>query len=197
MRRAERVIHVHLLVPGEFVREVAIVCLLLAMKAQIFQQQRVARLQRLDHLASVIANAIRRQHDLLAEYCTEIFRDQLKTQLGAALLGPSEMRAQNRAAAVLNDMPNRIEARVDTSAILNFAVLERHVEIASHEHLLAFEVEAGDRSDRHLGDSLAAPEIHESKFTTDPRRTRSRRRGDSNSPIRCRTTRKFSLIACR
>ena len=60
MRGAEAVVHVNLLVAREFVREVAVVGLFLAMEAQIFEQQRLARLERFDHFAGVIAHTVRR-----------------------------------------------------------------------------------------------------------------------------------------
>src|ERR1700722_10173377 len=64
------------------------------------------------------------------------------------------MRTEHGGAAVLEDVANRVEARVDSRRVLNFTLGDRHVEIASHEHLLALELEARDRYNRHRGCGL-------------------------------------------
>ncbi len=67
MRRAEAVVHIDLFVARQFMREVAIVGFLFFVEAQIFEQDRIARLERLDHFAGVIANAVGRKRYLLPE----------------------------------------------------------------------------------------------------------------------------------
>src|ERR1700722_7486736 len=64
------------------------------------------------------------------------------------------MRTEHGGAAVLEDVANRVEARVDSRRVLNLTLGDRHVEIASHEHLLALELEARDRYNRHRGCGL-------------------------------------------
>ena len=68
MRCAEAVVHVDPLVARELMREVAIVGLLFFVEAQIFQQERLARLKRIDHLAGVIADTIGRELHLFLEH---------------------------------------------------------------------------------------------------------------------------------
>src|ERR1700722_14713454 len=97
------------------------------------------------------------------------------------------MRTEHGGAAVLEDVANRVEARVDSRRVLNFTLGDRHVEIASHEHLLVLKLEARDRYDRHRWVRARAG----------PRRTRQCPRAGSSSPIRCRTTKILSPAACR
>ncbi len=65
---AEAVVHIDLFVARQFMREVAIVGFLFFVEAQIFEQNRFARLERLDHFAGVIADAVGRERDLLPEH---------------------------------------------------------------------------------------------------------------------------------
>ena len=67
MRRAESVVDVDLLAARELMREVAIVGLFFCMEAQILEQDRLAGLERRDHPAGDIADAIGREFDLLSE----------------------------------------------------------------------------------------------------------------------------------
>src|SRR5258708_12033279 len=97
----------------------------------------------------MIADAIRREHDFLVQRGRKKFRDQLKAELGASLLRPSEVRTKYGAAAMLDNVANGVEASVDSPAILNFSLVDRHVEIAAHEHLLVFDFASLHRQTRH------------------------------------------------
>src|SRR5208337_4413293 len=151
MGGAEAVVHVDLLVARELMREVAIVGFLFLVEAQIFEQQRFAGLERVDHFAGVIADAVGRELYFLPEHVGQILGDGLEAEFRGALLGTPEMRAEHGRAAVLEDVANSVEARVDSRRVLDFPLGDRHVEIASHEHLLVFELEARDRYYGHRG----------------------------------------------
>src|SRR5260221_13415080 len=97
------------------------------------------------------------------------------------------MRAEHRRSTVFENIPDGVEASVDSRRVLNLPLGDRHVEIASHEHLLVLEVEARDWYYGHRGFAAKAG----------PRRMRLCPRGGSGSPIRCRTTKRLSPTACR
>jgi hypothetical protein len=46
---------------------------------------------------------------------------------------------------MLEDVADGVEARVDSRRVLDLALVDRHVEIASHQHLLVFQLKARDR----------------------------------------------------
>src|SRR5271156_4851350 len=92
---------------------------------------------------------------------------------------------------MFENVANGVEARVDSRRVLDHALGDRHVEIASHQHLLVLELEVRDRLDGHRGP------VSLSQAKVDPPRKRRYPRAGSSSPIRCRTTKISCPSACR
>src|SRR5713101_4798118 len=104
MGRAESVVDVGIFAAREFVREIAIVLFFLGMETQVLEQQRVARFQVRHEAARYFADTVGCERDLPSQRRAEIFGDRLETQFRGTLLGPAQMRAENRDRTVSRDV---------------------------------------------------------------------------------------------
>ncbi len=105
MRRTERVVHIDVAELRQFLRKRRIVRFLFLMKAQIFQQQHLAR--RGQHGLHFGAHAIGRQLHRLAQQFLQFRRHRLHAHLGVRLaFGTPQMRRQNHSRALFQGILN-------------------------------------------------------------------------------------------
>ena len=82
---AEGVVDVHVSEPGQLLRELRVVLLLLGVEAHVLEEESLAVLQVIDSLGGLVANAVLGDLDFLAE--------ELRETLGARAEGVLVLRA--------------------------------------------------------------------------------------------------------
>src|SRR5438132_10826809 len=109
------------------------------MKTEVLQQQGLTRRDIGYHPASELADTVRCERDLFPERIGQTFRYWLETKFRSPFLGPAQMRAQDRRAAITEDITNRVKACVDARAIRNQSVVQRHIKVTPDENLSALQ----------------------------------------------------------
>ena len=153
---AEGVVDVDLGAAGEGLGEAGLVGFLGGVKAGVFQQQHLAGLQGGAQGGDFLADAIRGEHHHLAEDFAEQRRGrgQRELRIGPALR-PAEVGAEDQLRTAGEQMLDRRNRALDAGVIGDDAVLERDIEVHTHEDFLAVDVEVADRE---LGHGAGLPE---------------------------------------
>ncbi len=181
MGRAERVVHVDVGERGELAREALFVRLLAGVKAQVLEQQHLARSERPALRERSLADAVLGEENVQVQDLAEVLGDGTKRQRRNAFsLRTAEMRSDDRMTAVGDHPLDRRQCFVDPRGVGDLAVANRDVQVGADEDTLAGERDFFEPAQRHA------------ERPSGERRRSARRRPacDSRSPTRCRTTRR-------
>jgi len=146
MRRAERVVHVEVEPGRELLRERGIVLLLFGMEPHVFEHHDIPRLHRADGLLHGRTHRFAEKRDLPFGDLREPLRDRRERKLGVGSLWAPQVRDQPDRRAALDERAESGKSRADACVIRDLAVLERHVEVDTHEGALAADVDVPDRA---------------------------------------------------
>ncbi len=120
---------------GELPAEFRVVVGLPGMKAQVFQQQHIARFEGGNHGFDVRSDTVRSHGHILSQEFAESFRYRSEGKLRfERALGLAHMGAEDADAPVLPDVLDRGQSRLDSAVILDAAFPEGHVQIQAHQH---------------------------------------------------------------
>ncbi len=108
-------------------------------KAGVLQHQNLPGLQRGD--SSVSLHAVRRELDWLAQYLGQIFSHWLQAQFRLVAIGfrTTQVAHQGQSRALVKDVLNGRQGRLNAGVIRDLAVLERDVEVNPHNDFFACE----------------------------------------------------------
>ncbi len=143
MRGAESVIDVDVLAARSSCEKSRSLASSSVMETQVLQQDRLARSPALATIRPVTSPMQSgASANLLPEHAGQVFGDRLEAQFRRMRsLGRPRCEQSTAAPPWLEDVADGIEAGVDARRIGDLPAFERHVEIASHEHLLAREAQ--------------------------------------------------------
>jgi hypothetical protein len=154
MGRAERVVDVHITKFGKLPRERVVVLLLTREKARVLEQQHFTGLQRLcgrhRSLAHGFSEEVHRTRQHLTQPCRH--RSQRVLRLRRAL-GTPEVRQQHHARSTIEQLRDGRQRRRDACVVAHTPlIIERHVEVDTHEGALALQL-GGREIANGLGDA--------------------------------------------
>ncbi len=218
MCRSERVVDVKIAERRQLAREGGIVCFLLAVEANVLEQDEITVGERRRGFARGLADAIGGECDRESEARAELARYRGERIFRARrTVRAAEVREHDRARALLVQVAQRRERRHEPRLVGDGAVLHRDVEIFADDDALAADVEILEREEVHLREysvnlsrgivGRTATRVCDERRSSSPpdlqgARTRQRvnrvsrgraaprRRGGTNSPTRCRTMRR-------
>jgi hypothetical protein len=156
MRRSKSIVDVVFRQAGELLRESLVIGFFLGMKAQVFQQQRLAFLELARNFLGFWANTLRAKADVFA--AGQLFVEQHAQTLGHGLethlriglsFRTSEMRGKNQARPMAKGILDGGQGLADTSVVHDAAVFERHVKINAHEDTMITQREIANRKLGH------------------------------------------------
>src|SRR5262245_57749188 len=103
------------------------------MKTKIFEQHDVARLHFGDQAFDVRADAVRRENNVFSQEPSKPLRNGRETEMGIErAFGATEVRADDRFTAVVDNAVDGRERRSDTGVVRNLQrIIERDVEIGT------------------------------------------------------------------
>ncbi len=166
MRGAERVVDIDVAIGRQLLRQRVLVLLFARVEADIFQQRQRAAL------------GFGEIHRLAQEFL-EPRGHRLEGVLVVRLaVRTTEMRHQDHLAALLQDVLDRGQRRLDARVVGHLPVLQGDVEVHADEDALALQVEVADAELRHSPTLSASSTPSSSSIPTRGR----------NSPTRCRTS---------
>ena len=119
------------------VSQAARLALLLGVEAEVLQQQRLTRLQGAGFKLGFLADAIAGKLHIDAKQLSHMRTDVPERKLVVVAFGPPQMRADDDAAPVAEDLLQRRQGGADARIVRNVEILvERDVEVDPHECLL-------------------------------------------------------------
>ena len=146
MRRAERVVHVHVGQRRQPLRELDVVLLLLRMKSQVLEKDDASWWHVPNGTFGLGPHAIASEGDRLPEQLAETRGHRAEAHLRMWLsLGPAEMRRQDHAAgAGVEGVSDGGQRFANPRVVADDAAFERHVEIDPHEDAAIAKVEVAN-----------------------------------------------------
>jgi hypothetical protein len=140
VRGAERIVHVDLAQRGELLREGGVVLLLLGVVTEVLEEQDLAVVQRRRHLLDLRAHSNRPRSGVgLLTSSASRCATGARLNSGSRFARTAEVAHQNETAAVIQDVPDRRQRLQDAGVVgYRAVVVERDVEVHSHEDALAF-----------------------------------------------------------
>src|SRR5262249_55090712 len=146
MGRAKSIVHIHVGQRGKRLCEASLVRLFFRMKAQVFEQEHVARLQDVDQVLHDQPHAVRRCPHLSLQQLAEADTNRTETVGGVWLaLWPAEVRTQDGLCLVVGQVLDCWERSADARVITDSAILQRYVEINANQDTLAKNIEVTHR----------------------------------------------------
>ncbi len=148
VRRAERVVHVHVGERRELLRERRVVFLFFGMKAQVLEEydRGALRVRGVNGLVRGVADAVFGERHRPAEQLREPGGHRTQAHVGIRLaFRPPQVAREDHRAAAFEHVLNRRQRSADAGVVADHAVLQRDVEVDADEDPLALEVEIPDR----------------------------------------------------
>jgi hypothetical protein len=138
VHRAERVGDVRLAQRRQCLRELRVVLLLLGVKADVLQQQHAAGRQPFHRLLRGRADHLRGEgHRGAEQFLQPLRRGRQRKRRVALPLGPAQVRDQHHAGALFHQVTDGGQGRPDARIVRHAPVVQRHVEVHPHQHLLS------------------------------------------------------------
>jgi len=167
MCRTKGVVHVEITQLGQPARQSLVVLLFAAQEARVLEENNACR--RFVRLLDRFVGVRRLDEDdvLLGHQFGEPARDRFqRVFLVGPSLRPSQVREQHHTRAAVEQALNRRQRGADASVVADATVLDRHVEIDSHERALPAQLAVRQIPDCllvHRSRSVAQPRGHESQ----------------------------------
>src|SRR5450759_3784863 len=148
MGGAEGVVDVEIGELGELLRKMFVVGFFLGVEAEVFEQQRLAFLELERHFFGFGPNALGAEADVFAarqffvEHHAQTLGNGLEAQLWIGLaFGTAEVRREDEAGAVSQSVLDAGQGFADAGVVHDAAVVERDVEVDTHEDAVIVERE--------------------------------------------------------
>jgi hypothetical protein len=149
MRRAERVVHIHIAERRELLGKRRIVGFFFGVKAQVLEQNHAAGVGR-DRLLSGRAHTVTGEGHGSSEQFRQMIRDRLECELVIDLaLGTAKVRGQNDRRTLREGVGDGRQSATHTRVVADHPILDRNVEVDAHKYALAFQHHVANRARRH------------------------------------------------
>jgi len=182
MGRPERVVDVDIGVGGQSRGERRVVLLLLGVKAEVLEKQRLTWPEALDGIFRADTEGVAGHRDVAAHEAAQDLADRPQAQAVLDLsVRSTEMARQDDLGALGQEGVDRRDRRTDPRVVGDLAVGERDVEVDTDEDALARGVEVANGQ-------LVHRFRRGRRRAVERQRSRSGRRRGSCSPTRCRTS---------
>ena len=136
----ERVVDVHVGERRELGRQLRVVLRLPRLVADVLEHEDVATGEVLGERAHLRADDARRECHVGAGQLRQSVGGRTQRQPRLAVLGTAEVRDQDQPGAAVTQLVDRRQRRADPRVVRNRAVLERHVEVDTHQYALSIDV---------------------------------------------------------
>ncbi len=152
VRGTEGIVHVHVTEVLELFAERLFVLLLAGVISEVLQQTDLAVLQRANDLLGFVADTVGGEGHGRTEMLGQPFGNGLQRVLWIRLaIRPAEVAAEHQASATRQEVLDGRQCRNNARIVADRArgLVDRHIEVHTAKHALAFDVKVPDAADGH------------------------------------------------